>query len=467
MEYEVTKNLLQHGRFDLRDPQFLEIDAARGIDGQLYSPHGLGQSLAMIPFYLLGEGIARISPAISPMRAHHFLISFMNPIVAAILCLLLFRFQTELGFSNKTAFLATCICGTCTLIFPYAKVSFDVMLTACLLFGAMYSLYTYRRTFHDRWAWLGGVLCACALITRIASLIVVPFYLIYLGLPGSPGSPERSRLLHRLACFAFPLLLAIGAVAFYNATRFGTVLNDGHAADAAVRFTTPLWLGFMGQTISPGKGLLWYSPVLVFAPCGWRMLYQRYKPEAFLFLSFILANLLFYSKLSNWSGDWCWGPRFTILIIPFLGVGLGSFLHRRHGWNRWLRSSWLFVLALSLAVQILGVTVDGTRRIGRRYTVDHISSAEIYWDPGASPILDHMRLFGRLSFSPQYRTAGHEAAERIEFDDATADFWFVYLESMGFSSALIIICLVTLVGVEVCVSVRLFRILVVSGHRPC
>ena len=89
----MTKNLVRNGSFDLADEQFDEADAARGVDGRLYSPHGLGQSIAMIPFYLIGVLFVQVLPYFSEMRIHHFVISFMNPMIAAFTCYLLFLLQ--------------------------------------------------------------------------------------------------------------------------------------------------------------------------------------------------------------------------------------------------------------------------------------------------------------------------------------------------------------------------------------
>jgi len=232
-------------------------------------------------------------------------------------------------------------------------------------------------------------------------------------------------------------------IGWYNTIRFGIFYEDGHAADLAVKLINPFIVGFCGQLMSPGKGLFFFSPILLFSCFGMKTLYKSHRWESVLIVGIILVNLLFYSKLVNWSGDWCWGPRFTVPIIPFMAVLLGAvlgtgFLRRKTGF----RKVWIALLFLSLVVQMLGVSVDGARRIGRRYRSNAVTPTHVYWHPAASPLVDHLNLFIHLSFNPtQVSSVDSFEVEEISYDDTTADFWFVYLYSLGFPLKWIAICM--------------------------
>lgn len=451
MEYEVTRNLLRYGSFDLRDEQFNELDAARGIDGRLYSPHGPGQSIAMIPFFLLGEGVAVFLSDFPAMRIHHFFISLMNPLITAFICVFLFLLQKRLGFSKKTSILTTYIYGIGTLAFPYSKISFDVTLTACLLIIAAYALVRFRQSVHLKWALLAGVLLGCALVTRIATLIVLPFFAIYLCCCLREKTLKSFFMFRVMCSFCIPIIFSIVIIGWYNTIRFGFFYEDGHAADAAVAFTTPLIVGFIGQLLSPGKGLFFYSSILLFAVSGVRMMFRSHRLETLFFISIILVNLLFYSKLASWSGDWCWGPRFTVPIIPFLCLFLGAFLNsdilqRRAG----LKRVWIIILVLSFTTQILGVTLDGARRIGRRYMSGSISTSQVYWIPTESPLIDHTQLLLNLSSNATYPSEERSIEiDKVTYEDTTADFWFVYFYSLGFPLKILLGCIGILTILEI------------------
>ncbi|UCE18757.1 MAG: DUF2079 domain-containing protein [Gemmatimonadota bacterium] len=443
MEYEIIHNIMRLGSFELKDEQFHEISAARGQDGKLYSPHGLGQSLIMLPFYYCGEGLAKLFPQFPEMRIHHFCISLMNPAITALTCTLVYLFHRKLGYRTKTAIGVSCIYGFCTLAFPYTKVSFDVTLTAFLLLSAAYSVVLFRQTFSSRWIFLSGILLGFSLLTRIASLLVLPFFSIYVySCLKDNGRPFRS-IGKQLILYALPILFFIILVGWYNSVRFGVFYQDGHSADSAVKLTTPVLVGVVGQLISPGKGLFLYSPILLFSFLGVRRFYHTHKREMLLFCSLICVNLLFYSKLSNWSGDWCWGPRFTLPIVPFFIIFIGCFREGIDFQSRTrLKRIWIVLLVLSFFVQVLGVTVDGTRRIGRRYESNTVSSTEVYWNPVKSPLIDHLQLITRISQKPTPVPRNESLQlESVSYEDTTADFWFVYLYSIGIPVRWILISL--------------------------
>lgn len=469
MEYEVTKNLIRDGSFELKDEQFDEVSAARGRDGKLYSPHGLGQSIAMIPFYFLGEVTTQLLPRFPEMRTHHFFISLMNPLITAITCAILFLLQRRLGFDEKVAVSGTCVYGLFTLAFPYAKLSFDVTLTASLLLGAAYAAYRFRQTSHYNWALLAGTLLGSSLLTRIATLIVLPLFTTYFYFCLRNKGRNSSETAKHVVSFGLPIVVFLIIVGWYNAVRFGTFYEDGHAADAAVKFTTPFLVGLGGQLLSPGKGLLLYSPVLIFSLLGIKRLYRTHRRESLLFGCIILVNLFFYSKLANWSGDWCWGPRFTVPIVPFISLFVGAFLSggglQR---SRGLKRVWAIILVVSFAVQILGVTINGPRRIGRRYTSGDVTPSQLYWHPAESPLVDHAGLLSRLSFNTTRMGPGtsHEI-QQISYADTTPDFWFIYLYSIGFPLRSILICGGFLIIFDIYFGYSIFRTVFRSKRKEC
>jgi hypothetical protein len=90
-------------------------------------------------------------------------------------------------------------------------------------------------------------------------------------------------------------------------------------------FSGSLMEGFAGLTISPSRGLLIFSPVVVVAMVGaaraWKsspvtdlVLLARYSSLA------ALAIVLIYSKFIAWWGGHGFGPRYLTDAMPFLGV---------------------------------------------------------------------------------------------------------------------------------------------------
>ncbi len=232
--------------------------------------------------------------------------------------------------------------------------------------------YLLLRPERSRWgtAWCGlayGAAVAC----RPTSGVVVLAVGVYLLMR------DRRALLH-FVLGGLPIAFLLGA---YNVHYFGSPLEFGQAAvGAAVAqfktgspdlWQTPLWKGAAGLLISPSRGLLVYSPFLVFALWGawvaWRdRTYHALRPVT------VGAMLLFLvaAKWFDWWGGWCYGYRPIVDTAPLLAVCMAPAvpLLRRRG----AKAVFVVLLAWSVLVQVLGAFAYNTtgwnnRRAGRTH----------------------------------------------------------------------------------------------------
>ena len=137
-------------------------------------------------------------------------------------------------------------------------------------------------------------------------------------------------------------------------------------------FSGSLLVGLAGLTVSPSRGILIYSPVVLAAVYGaaraWHStLDSDWAPGAFgrgdavLLLRYAslaaLAILLTYSKFIMWWGGHGYGPRYLTDAMPFLGplfaLGLAP-IFRRTSRARAARVAVTVVLMYSIAVQAIG-----------------------------------------------------------------------------------------------------------------
>ena len=113
---------------------------AWGAKGHYYSKYGIGQSLIAIPLYLAGLILGRVVtfPGI------HFLTRFstamLNPLVSALVCVLVFGFCTRLGFPTRSAFTLTLAYGLGTIAWPYSKTFYSEPLVTMFLLASVYVL---------------------------------------------------------------------------------------------------------------------------------------------------------------------------------------------------------------------------------------------------------------------------------------------------------------------------------------
>jgi hypothetical protein len=149
---------------------------------------------------------------------------------------------------------------------------------------------------------------------------------------------------------------------------------------------TPIWVGFLGQLISPGKGMFFYSPILVLAALAVPSFARKTPRAAFLVLGVGLTTLLPSSTLNDWYGGDAWGPRFVMCGLPLLTVPLleAPRLLDRSG----ARVLAVTLLGVSVLVQIAGVLVAYKARPN---PFAHVTGADsAFWDPRLSPVADHL-----------------------------------------------------------------------------
>lgn len=161
-------------------------------------------------------------------------------------------------------------------------------------------------------------------------------------------------------------LPAAVAFAVYNLYYFGTLVTFGQVTALAARVssgnTSVLWQhsfvdGLAGVLLSPGRGLFFYSPVLLVAVWGavhvWRE--RRWLPLRAAAIA-AAGICLVTARWSGWWGGWSWGYRLvvdTAVLLAFLAIPVVEQLRRR----RILGVVVAVLLLWSVGVQALGAYV--------------------------------------------------------------------------------------------------------------
>jgi hypothetical protein len=236
-------------------------------------------------------------------------------------------------------------------------------------------------------AWCGlalGVAGAC----RPASFVVLPVVAVFLFV-------RDRRFAIALAAGALaPVALALSynAVAFGSPFAFGQVLTQQQTGRST--FALP-FEGMLGVLISPGRGLLVFSPVMGFALWGivtaWRQRGEpRWTPIRILACA-AGAIVLVETSHFDWWGGWTFGYRKIVDTMPFVVLGLVPFLSDLARRSK-KAIGFAVAFAWSVAVQVLGVTaydVDGwnARKVdGVFHDIDRPQYHDRLWSIIDSPI---------------------------------------------------------------------------------
>ena len=127
-------------------------------------------------------------------------------------------------------------------------------------------------------------------------------------------------LRHRKYLLSFLVWATPFAVLFcvYNLSVYHSLIPH-YFSVSRLGGTVVFFTAFSGNLISPGRGLLVYSPFLIFCFHGFYSGIKNrvYRGITILFSAFILCHLIVVSLFPHWWGGHCFGSRFMSDILPF------------------------------------------------------------------------------------------------------------------------------------------------------
>ncbi|HEV7743466.1 MAG TPA: hypothetical protein VGO56_00600, partial [Pyrinomonadaceae bacterium] len=196
---------------------------------------------------------------------------------------------------------------------------------------------------------------------------------------------RRRSALWLLAGAAVPL----AALLYYNLHFIGHVAGGYALARVPVnKFFHLSWSGLAGLLISPGRGLLIFTPFLVFLPVG---LMQRLRTPgsralAVALIFAVAAQFLLYSQ-ADWRGGVSWGPRWLTDLLPILVWMIAPA-------PLVLRSRARGVLILAMAASVVVQTIGAfwyTKASDERIFAGNPASMRGAWNPRSLPFLLELR----------------------------------------------------------------------------
>ena len=318
-----------------------------GVGHHFYVAHSFGEAFVMLPTAVLRH-IGLISDGVM-----QFLDSLVNPLAGGALVAATFRVMHRLSGRLRASVVGAILIGFASMVWPYAHFSFDATPTALFLMLALLGILGLAENPSRRRSLGVGAALAGALFFRIDSAPIVFIDLIWLLWTLRP-IPLGDRV-KNLACVAGPLVLVVLTTALYNIARFGSIFDDGHRLDTSVRHTFPLLRGVADLLISPGRGILVFTPLLLVAALGVPWLFRRAPGLVVSQAVSILIVLLFDATLTNFPGLIAWGPRFLVPVLPIALLPLIGVLVRWRDVRLITRVISMVLIAASAVIQIVAV----------------------------------------------------------------------------------------------------------------
>lgn len=319
--YQVAKNFVATWHIGFDHPR--EGIFTIAPNGFTYGSHEFGNTLLLIPTAFVNHAIQIILINIGcsePSRlqlVEQFLVSFQACVYSALTMAMIYLILTrEYGHTMRIAFKCTILIGFGTYFWNYSRSLYDGVLCSTFLMLSVWYLLRYRRSGSLIYVWLAYSIFGMAVDTRISMIIPATVGFVYVLLACISTSKWKA---------LFVALIALAPFAFwqlwYNNLRTGNLLlspvqTEVYAGNNALDGN--LFTGLVGLIISPGKGILVYSPLLLISVIALPQFWRKDRLVAGFVLATGIFWFLLHAKLRSWYGAWGWGPRHMVTVIPIL-----------------------------------------------------------------------------------------------------------------------------------------------------
>ncbi len=373
--------------------------ALETVDGRIVSGFGVGVSLLIAPFLLLHKtliGVITFESAI-----------FWAKMMAALSVALAFFLWVDIArrlTSRRRALLLGLVYALGTSAYGIASQEpWHQSANQCLLLLPLWAFLRPSLRLSGR-AFLFAAMVLVFLVRPTSLLLLAALLLPWWRV-------RRGRVLLALA----GLTIGVFAQAWLNTRYFGApwVFGQSIMSDhsVALRGLTSPWVwnpfpGLLGLLTDPSRGLLVYSPFLLFLLAWLRPSRLGCDPDPArqalrrrVFLSsagLFTVALALYAFRWEWTGGYCWGPRFLTDAAPFLMLLLIPVVESLR--RRWTKALFVLLVVSAIGIQALGAVSDiygpeswngSSRRQSDRDPTDHSP-----WDLSRPPqIIHHLRFF--------------------------------------------------------------------------
>lgn len=165
------------------------------------------------------------------------------------------------------------------------------------------------------------------------------------------------------AAFLVPPIAILVLLAVVNWIKFGAPWLSGYHQwrPELVRPTGQVGEGLWGFLFSPRFSVFLYFPLLAFAILGLRRFATRYRVDAMAMLAIFGTFLLVLAAMPSWAGEWSYGPRYLLFLLPVLSLPFLSFADEViERINSWRKRAWAFA-----ALAVLGYSAHLQAQVNR------------------------------------------------------------------------------------------------------
>jgi hypothetical protein len=247
-----------------------------------------------------------------------------------------------------------------TFVYLFATINFALISQALWQHGTLqlflilylYFMLNYQRQPTVTNGLISGFFAGLILLSRptgAISLGVISLFVLV-------SSLSLSKKIKFILLFIFGVLPSILFFYYYNSTFYNDIQNQGYSNQIFKNWLSPFPISFIGVWLSPSKGILIYSPILLLGISGILLIRKSdnyYKRFYYLCLLAIFMHTLIMSFWKHWYGGWSFGYRMSSDVIPLMVLLLAPVLNSEKFSH--YRKVFTFLLVISVFVQIAGI----------------------------------------------------------------------------------------------------------------
>jgi len=395
IEKHIEIKSTSHANF-LYDNNFLNVqeNMTRGEFHKQYK-NNIDKENYYGPFYLLLPFVSAplfLLADIVNIPTVNFVPLFLNSIIIAGSCVLVFLLGKHLFKSEQIGFILSLMFGLTSFIWPYITSMFSRPLAILLMLIAIYLIITQKNRKNNLPSLIAGISLGLTVLAHPIFLLILFGIMVY-------GIIEFRKHKKNLVLFMVGIIVMGSIIAYTNYERFQSPFDFGLNKYQLGPPKDKLSLeGIYGYLISPGKSIIIYLPLIILLPLGLYYLSKKEKGLTILFIYIIFVTYFYKSVLTEWSefgGQW--GPhRFLMPIIPLATLSIGPLL-LKYSESLKMKLTVILLSAIGFVVNLLGnlVWIMYAFAYGwekeRLWVYEHTDKI-FAWNPYYSPVVQTVKV---------------------------------------------------------------------------
>jgi len=405
---EGTKGVIETG-FPVIDP------ALKGMSNVIKS--GVGEydyasGYGVSPHFLYVPFVGLIKSFSEEMDFEQFWFSHINHVFAGATIVLLFLFYLSLNLGIRDAVIWAFACAFFTQFFVTATSSFYQVFQGFFLLLSVFFAFYAGKNQSFAYVLLSGISFFIFIMIKASFIVFAPAIALLLLEVQDGKLLVSKRAVYQIILFAVLCIAALICWDYYRSFYVPSVLESPLAVTQAVSSVKSavgggnVLTGLFILLFSPGKGMLFYSPIFFVAVFGVRYLFTFHKLLTISICYIIVVWFLGVAQTPYPSGDWCWGPRYIVPIaaVMFLFVPFGykKLFAKKKGYGKLL-------LGYCLLVQLLGLSLDFNQFFYRHGLTAYFWKDQSFYYSNSQlverpiDILESIHHFKKIDFSGDFR----------------------------------------------------------------